>query len=94
MAYDWVREPDGLTPEGVGAPLGLDHPALAEARNRANVRAFLFWSRMPMVLEKGGRAYLTDQRFAGRAFPIGDEDGTAFRYDPFTVPLDSGDARP
>ena len=28
-----------------------------------HVRAFLFWSRMPLVVEQGGRAYLTDQRF-------------------------------
>jgi inner membrane protein len=31
------------------------------------VRAFLFWSRMPMVVEEGGRAYRGDQRFTGGA---------------------------
>jgi len=51
-------------------PLRLDDRRLAAARARdRHVRAFLFWSRMPMVYEQGGRAYLTDQRFfeAGRA---------------------------
>lgn len=53
-----------LDPEIV--PLRLDDPRLAAARARdRHVRAFLFWSRMPMVYEQGGRAYLTDQRFFG-----------------------------
>ena len=51
-------------------PLRLDDPRLsaAAARDR-HVRAFLFWSRMPMVDVENGHAYLTDQRFfeAGRA---------------------------
>jgi inner membrane protein len=45
-------------------PLQMDDPRLASAAKRnKHVRAFLFWSRMPMVVEEGGRAYLTDQRF-------------------------------
>ncbi|MGE5562190.1 MAG: metal-dependent hydrolase [Bacillota bacterium] len=51
-------------------PLRMDDPRLASARARdRHVRAFLFWSRMPMVTVQGGHAYLTDQRFfeAGRA---------------------------
>jgi inner membrane protein len=50
-------------------PLRLDDPRLAEAARRdRHVRAFLYWSRMPMVQIEGGHAYLTDQRFfeAGR----------------------------
>lgn len=48
-------------------PLVLDHPRLAAARERdPDVAAFLFWSRMPMVVEDGGRPYLTDQRFLNR----------------------------
>jgi inner membrane protein len=50
-------------------PLRLDDPRLAAAAKRdKNVRAFLFWSRMPMVHVQEGHAYLTDQRFfdAGR----------------------------
>ena len=51
-------------------PLNLDDRRLAAAKERdKHVRAFLFWSRMPMVYRDGGRAYLTDQRFfeSGRA---------------------------
>ena len=50
--------------------LRLDDPSLAKAAARdRHVRAFLFWSRMPMVAEVGGHPYLTDQRFfeSGRA---------------------------
>lgn len=57
-----------LDPEIV--PLRMDDPRLAAARARdRHVRAFLFWSRMPMVDEEDGGAYLTDQRFfeAGRS---------------------------
>jgi inner membrane protein len=35
-------------------PLNLDHPALAAARGRPDVEAFLFWSRMPIVIEQDG----------------------------------------
>ncbi len=51
-------------------PLRLDDPRLpAAARHDKHVEAFLFWSRMPMVHEQDGHAYLTDQRFfeSGRA---------------------------
>jgi inner membrane protein len=64
---------DGLNSarlDPVIVPLRMDDPRLAAARARdRHVRAFLFWSRMPMVHEQDGRAYLTDQRFfeAGRA---------------------------
>ena len=51
-----------LDPEIV--PLRLDDPRLAAAeKHDRHVRAFLFWSRMPMVHVEGGKAYLTDQRF-------------------------------
>ena len=46
------------------APLDMDDPRLAAAAKRdPHVRAFLFWSRMPIVIEQGARAFLTDQRF-------------------------------
>jgi inner membrane protein len=51
-------------------PLNMDDPRLAAAAKRdKRVRAFLFWSRMPMVYQEKGHAYLTDQRFfeSGRA---------------------------
>ena len=63
-------------------PLRLDDPSLAAAAARdRHVRAFLFWSRMPMVVEDGGRAYLTDQRFY--------DQSTVTRNGSFFIPLDN-----
>ena len=45
-------------------------------RTDPDVRNFLFWSRMPMVIHVDGRAYLSDQRFP------------ALRRVTFMVPLD------
>ena len=59
-------------------PLGVDDPRLARAlRTDPQVRDFLFWSRMPLVIERDGRAYLSDQRFP------------ALRGTIFLVPLDN-----
>jgi inner membrane protein len=61
-------------------PNGLDDPRFVEARRtRPDIRAFLFWSRMPVVVESDGKAYLTDQRFSGRP--------SARRGGPFLIPL-------
>jgi inner membrane protein len=58
-------------------PLNLDDPRLQEAeRTDPDVCSFLFWSRMPLVLQLDGRAYLSDQRFP------------ALRRTTFMVPLD------
>ena len=38
-------------------------PEAAAATRDKHVRAFLFWSRMPMVYNQDGHVYLTDQRF-------------------------------
>jgi len=63
-------------------PLNLDDPRLAAAiRRDKRVRAFLFWSRMPMVHTQDGRAYLTDQRF----FESGRSASSTF-----LIPLDIG----
>ena len=63
-------------------PLRLDDRRLAAAaRSRRDVRAFLFWSRMPMVVEEGGRAFLTDQRFY--------ESTRRARARNFLIPLDN-----
>jgi inner membrane protein len=60
-------------------PLGLDDPRLAAAAKQdKRVRAFLFWSRMPIVVEEKGRAFLGDQRFT---------DGGSRRA--FLIPLDN-----
>ena len=54
----------GLHLQPVAAANGLDNPALARAAQRDDsVKAFLFWSRMPIVIEQDGRPFLTDQRF-------------------------------
>ena len=36
---------------------------VAQQKRDRNVRGFLYWSRMPMVHNQDGHAYLTDQRF-------------------------------
>ena len=58
-------------------PLNLDDPRLAFARQTdPDVCNFLFWSRMPLVIDVDGKAYLSDQRFP------------ALRRTTFLVPLD------
>lgn len=58
-------------------PLNLQDPRLVlAAREDRDVCNFLFWSRMPLVIELDGRAYLSDQRFP------------ALRRTTFMVPLD------
>ena len=48
-----------------GQPLRLDDPRLAALAKRPDIAAFLFWSRMPIVVDdEAGRPFLTDQRFA------------------------------
>jgi inner membrane protein len=60
-------------------PLDLDDPRLAHAaRTDRDVCNFLFWSRMPLVIQVDGHAYLSDQRFP------------ALRRTTFMVPLDKG----
>lgn len=47
-----------------GEPIGLDHPGLpALLGSDAGARAFLFWSRMPIVTQRDATARLRDQRF-------------------------------
>ena len=72
----------GLTFDPERQPIGLDDVHLAAARARsARVRAFLYWSRMPIVRVEGGQTYLTDQRFAARNL-------RGVRDNPFLIPLD------
>ncbi|MDQ3074155.1 MAG: metal-dependent hydrolase [Pseudomonadota bacterium] len=55
----------GVSDLGTAAPLRLDDPRLAALATRRDVAAFLFWSRMPIVVtDDAGRTMLTDQRFA------------------------------
>ncbi len=69
---------EGVRLDRRAVPNQLDHPALARAASKdEKIRAFLFWSRMPVVIERDGRAFLGDQRFLARG-------GSTF-----LVPLDS-----
>lgn len=62
--YDLLRGLNHATLDPEISPLRVDDPRLADAaKHDRHVRAFLFWSRMPMVVEDGPHAYLTDQRF-------------------------------
>lgn len=70
-----------LSPDAI--PNRLDHPSLAAVRGRPDVEAYLFWSRMPVVVERDGRAFLGDQRF-----------DSALTRGTFLVPLDSGGRAP
>lgn len=81
----------GLKFDPVVQPLGLDDPDLARAKAQdPHVRAFLVWSRMPVVVKLDGRSYLSDQRFYGplhsRAVP--NFVRNFFRRHSFLVPLD------
>lgn len=54
----------GLRVDPKARPLSLDDPRFLRARATSRqVRSFLYWSRMPIVVEEGGRAILTDQRY-------------------------------
>ena len=73
--YDGLTGKLTLDPHVVS--LNLDDPRLAAvARTDRDVCNFLFWSRMPQVIEQDGHAYLSDQRFP------------ALRRVTFMVPLD------
>ena len=67
-------------------PLNMADPRLAGAsRSDKRVRAFLFWSRMPMVYVEDGHAYLTDQRFF---------DSGLASNSTFLIRLDNGKTNP
>jgi inner membrane protein len=87
--YD-LRSGLQLSPES--QPIGLDDPHLTQARvTRRYVRSFLVWSRMPIVVQLDGRAYLTDQRFYNSApSPFGNAMRRMVRRSAFLIPLDKG----
>ena len=82
----------GLTMSADSQPLNLDDPRLLAAKARdPHVRAFLVWSRMPIVVELGGKAYLTDQRYYS-AFKSSTIPASGRKIMPrgaFLIPLDS-----
>ena len=87
--YDFA---DGLSLDLNSQPLNLGDPRLATARAQSrHVRAFLVWSRMPLVVEQGGRAFLTDQRFYStlRARDVPTVLRDRVRSAAFLVPLDN-----
>jgi len=60
--YDLLGDIARLEPKIV--PLDLADPRLAEAaRTDRDVCNFLSWSRMPLIIERDGKVFLTDQRF-------------------------------
>jgi inner membrane protein len=82
----------GLVLDPDSAPLRLDDPRLQRAKSQMRfVRAFLVWSRMPIVVTENGRTYLSDQRFYGplrsRSVPAGVR--RFFRGHYFLIPLDN-----
>jgi inner membrane protein len=80
----WSGLRRGVVLEPRIAANNLDDPRLAAAAKRdAHVRAFLFWSRMPVVLYHDGHAYLSDQRFP-----------TIRTRTPFILPLDTAGPPP
>jgi inner membrane protein len=83
---------NGLTLDSTSQPLHLDDPRLVAARqNDPHVRAFLVWSRMPIVILIDGKAYLTDQRFysALQSSTIPSPVRKLFRRNSFLIPLDT-----
>ena len=81
----------GLTLDSASQPIGLDDPKLAAAASsQRHVRAFLIWSRMPIVIHIDGSSYLSDQRFYGplrsQSIPAGLRRW--FSRHSFLVPLD------
>ena len=77
-SYDFIH---GLRLQPGSEPNGLDDPRIPVAiRSNAQIRAFFFWSRMPVVIHLNGRSYLTDQRF--------EDSNSARRNGPFLYPLD------
>jgi inner membrane protein len=83
-SYDPFAGTDRVLLDPQVALTHLDDPRLtATLRTSRRARAFLFWSRMPIVVEEGGRAFLGDQRFLGGRVRAN-----------FLIPLDSAAAAP
>ncbi len=81
-SYNLLKGLNHATLDPVITPLRIDDPRLAAAaKTSKRVRAFLFWSRMPMVVEDGGHVFLTDQRFYDDARRRGARN--------FLIPLDN-----
>jgi len=87
-SFDFAQ---GLRLDPGDEALNLDDSRLARARaDDEHVRAFLIWSRMPVVVIEGGKAFLTDQRFYSvRASPFAQTMRRMVRRSAFLIPLDN-----
>jgi inner membrane protein len=86
--FDFER---GLALDPGSEPINLNDPALATAaREQSHIKAYLVWSRMPIVVHLDGHSYLTDQRFYGtlRSRLIPGRVRYWFRRHSFLIPLD------
>jgi inner membrane protein len=80
-SYEPLKGLNHVVLDPIIVPLNLDDPRLAAAiRSDKQVRGFLAWSWMPIVVEYNGRAFLTDQRFVD---PLHEQ-----RRGTFVIPLD------
>jgi len=81
----------GLRLDARSMPLNLGDPRLAKARaDDPHIRAFLAWSRMPIVVNVDGQAFLTDQRFYSAApSPFARTMRRMVRRSAFLIPLDN-----
>lgn len=83
--------PSGLHLDPGRSALGLDDPTFLKARAaQPHVRAFLYWSRMPIVVRRPDGLFLTDQRYY-RAFEDNRVPAAIRARAPtsFMVPLDT-----
>ena len=82
----------GLRLDPRGAPLDMADPRLTEAAARdPHVRAFLVWSRMPIVVTIDGHAFLTDQRFSSpTSIRLAQKMRSKMGRRAFLIPLDNG----
>jgi inner membrane protein len=80
--YDLLEGLNHLVLDPEIVPLRMDDPRIhTAAKADKYVRAFLFWSRMPMVVVEDGRSFLTDQRFYDNVRRV--------RRGTFLIPLDN-----
>lgn len=87
-SYDYQQ---GLVIDPESEPLRLNDPRLAKAKaSEPHVRAFLVWSRMPIVVDIDGGSYLTDQRFYTlKPSPIMRQLRLRIGSKAFAIPLDN-----
>lgn len=87
---------EGLQLDPISQPLGVDDPRLtAAAATNPHIRAYLVWSRMPIVVRIDGRSYLTDQRFyTTQTSRFSNEMRRVLKRNPFLIPLDNGRSNP